>query len=105
MAYARYLGYLTPLGSGSGNPLYNSLAGKIDLEISLDLDNDKNPQIAIKSLKFDGVDMPGNYAIDQISAMINQSILSSMNLRINGRYHCNQITLRDGKITITLDRL
>jgi len=94
-------GILTPVNSGNGNPIYNSLSGKIDLQLSLDLDNDKNLRVAISSLKLNDVDMP-QFAIDRISDMINSSILSSLDSELNGR-SINQITLSDGIITITLD--
>lgn len=89
------------LSTSSTDPLYNLLSGKIDLQFSIRLDENNTPLVTIQSLKLNSTEMP-QFVIDQISAMINTSIGSSISKELNGR-SIKQITLGDGKIIITID--
>jgi hypothetical protein len=91
-------GDLIPVNSGNSNSIYNSLSGKIELQMAINLDKNNNPLIDIKSLKLNNDNLPG-FVVDQFSGIINSSISSSISSELNGR-SINQITLSDGKITI-----
>jgi len=89
---------LAPSTSSDGNSILQSLSGNVSLEIKIKVDDNQHPIIEIQSLIFDAIDLPG-FMLDQISALINQSLLSSMESEL-GDTTVNQVTIEDGKIII-----
>ena len=89
---------LAPPASSDGNPILQSLTGNVSLEMKINVDENHYPKIEIQSLIFDAIDLPG-FMLDQISALINQSLLSSMESEL-GDTTVNSVTIADGKITI-----
>lgn len=89
---------LAPPASSDGNPILQSLTGNVSLEMKINVDENHYPIIEIQSLIFDSIDLPG-FMLDQISALINQSLLSSMESEL-GDTTVNSVTIADGKITI-----
>lgn len=91
---------LIPVATSNSNPILQSLSGNVALELIINVDENHNPIINIQSLKFDAIDLPG-FMLDQISALINQSLLSSMESEL-GNTTVNQVSIEDGKIIITI---
>jgi hypothetical protein len=91
---------LAPPATSDGNPVLHSLSGNVSLEMKINVDENRRPIIEIQSLLFDAIDLPG-FMLDQISALINQSLQSSMEAEL-GNTTVNQITIKDGKIIITV---
>lgn len=91
---------LAPPASSDGNPILQSLSGNVTLEMKINVDENHHPIIDIQSLMFDAIDLPG-FMLDQISALINQSLLSSMESEL-GDTTINQVTIEDGKIIISV---
>jgi hypothetical protein len=91
---------LAPPATSDGNPILQSLSGNVALEMKINVDENHHPKIEILSLVFSAIDMPG-FMLDQISALINQSLQSSMEAEL-GNTTVNQITIEDGKIIITV---
>jgi hypothetical protein len=89
---------LVPSASSDANPIFQSLTGNVSLEMKINVDENHYPIIEIQSLKFDAIDLPG-FMLDQISGLINQSLLSSMESEL-GDTTINSVTIADGKITI-----
>jgi hypothetical protein len=93
---------LVPQTSNDGNPILQSLSGNVSLEMKINVDANHYPLIEIQSLKFDAIDLPG-FMLDQISTLINQSLLSSMESEL-GETTVNQVTIEDGKIIISVTK-
>jgi hypothetical protein len=91
---------IAPPTSSDGNSILQSLSGNVFLEIKIKVDENHHPIIEIQSLKFDAIDLPG-FMLDQISALINQSLLSSMESEL-GDTTVNQVTIENGKIIISV---
>jgi hypothetical protein len=91
---------LAPPASSDGNPILQSLSGNVTIEMKINVDENHHPIIDIQSLMFDAIDLPG-FMLDQISALINQSLLSSMESEL-GDTTINQVTIEDGKIIISV---
>jgi len=91
---------LAPPTSSDGNSILQSLSGNVSLEIKIKVDENHHPIIEIQALKFDAIDLPG-FMLDQISALINQSLLSSMESEL-GNTTINQVTIENGKIIISV---
>ncbi len=77
-------GNLIPTNSSNSTSLYNSFSGNIELQMAINLDENKNPIIDIKSLKLNNDSLPG-FVVDQFSGIINSSLLSSLSSELNGR--------------------
>ena len=91
---------LLPSDSKGSNVILNSLSGNVSMELTIKVDENHLPMIEMQSLKFDAVDLPG-FVLDQISALINQSLLSSIKSEL-GDTTINQIIIDDGKIAISV---
>jgi hypothetical protein len=91
---------LVPKATSDSNQILQSLSGNVSLELTINVDENHNPVIKIQSLKFDAIDLPG-FMLDQVSALINQSLLSSMESEL-GNTTVNQVTIDDGKIKISV---
>jgi hypothetical protein len=89
---------LAPPASSDANPILQSLTGNVSLEMKINVDENHYPIIEIQSLIFDAIDLPG-FMLDEISALINQSLLSSMQSEL-GDTTVNSVTIADGKISI-----